>query len=103
MTMSTLIHCDGPDCTEMRDPNLPDMRRLGEDGWVHLDEGRDRQDRDFHSVECLSRWAEQNAGGRRRANEQPCTCRLADLRPHTKAEHQPYPQTGTAAGPEARS
>lgn len=100
--MSTLIHCDGPDCAETSDPRLPDMRRLGEAGWVRLEEGPDRYLRDFHSTSCLCRWAEQNGAGTSPRDE-PCTCRRARNHPHTKAEHRAYPHTEIAGGPESHS
>lgn len=93
--MSNLIHCDGPDCNVTRDPNLPDMRALGESPWVHVDQGDRLPALDFHDVNCLSRWADQHGGlssGRRTtAGYQPCMCHGSQVDPHTKAQHQAYP------------
>lgn len=91
--MSKLIHCDGPDCTKTKDPGLPDMRRLGERGWIHVDQD-DGEALDFHDVSCMGMWADDN-GGLRRPDGRPCTCNGAHANPHTKAEHQAYPQATT--------
>lgn len=93
--MSNLIHCDGPGCDITRDPNLPDMRGLCEPGWLRVQEGPDHP-LDFHSVDCLGRWAEAN--GPLRLDGRACTCHGSQVDPHTKSEHQAYPQTTTVTG-----
>lgn len=89
--MSNLIHCDGPNCDQVRDPNAPVMRRLGESGWIHVEEGPD-DTKDFHSRACLAAWSSQlDTPGIPRPEDRPCTCHAAQYDPHTKAEHQAYP------------
>lgn len=54
--MSALVHCDGPDCDQTRDADEL-TRRLCTPSWIHVEEGPAVQGRDFHSRECMAKWA----------------------------------------------
>lgn len=96
--MSNLIHCDGPGCDEVRDPNAPIMRRLDESEWIHVEEGPD-DTKDFHSRACLAAWSSLLCSpGIPDPQDQPCTCLRAHTDPHIKAEHQAYPTTTVVDG-----
>lgn len=89
--MSQLIHCDGPGCDVTRDPDAPDMRRLGEPSWLKLE--RDGVRHDFHDDQCLANWT--TGKPRVTAASAPCICDGAQVDPHTVAQHRPRPTTVT--------
>lgn len=94
--MSNLIHCDGPGCDKTTMSDLP-PRRFDGGPWIHVEQG-ELTTLDFHSRVCLARWAVGDVGDRARdavrnvLDSQPCTCHNSQIDPHTKAEHQAYPE-----------
>lgn len=86
--MSNLIHCDGSGCDKTKSPTLD--QRMCDTPWIHVDQGHGAAERDFCSKECLTNWS---TGKPRAATDaEPCTCHAAKDQPHSKAEHQAYPQ-----------
>lgn len=96
--MSNLIHCDGPGCDKTKNRDIEP--RMCDTPWLHLEQGDRTPVLDFHSQGCLAAWV----GGTRPAQtgtrtpeagtpgDQPCTCRRAKADPHSKADHEAYPQ-----------
>jgi hypothetical protein len=50
--MSTLVHCDGPDCDRIEPPD----RQLCEAPWMRLDRGGIGPELNFHNESCLAAW-----------------------------------------------
>lgn len=78
--MSAVVRCDGPTCTETTVPGSGNRTT-----WLSANRGLAKFD--FHTAACMSEWA----SAQQKRDDRPCVCDVAQIDPHTKAQHDAAP------------